>query len=278
MNMPKHLLRALCSLATIVVIVPALAQEAKYRLVSPPVIEKRLRLFAGNNAKRHDTLRSLFEQVGCADVKDVPVAKETIPNVVCVLKGETDRQIIVGAHFDMVDAGYGVVDNWSGASLLPSLFDSLRAHPRTHTIIFIGFSQEEKGLIGSADYAGKMTPEEIAKTDAMINMDTLGLGPTAVWGNRADKRLTKDILNVAATMDIKLRNINFETVGSTDSESFARKKIPALTVHSITPQTSKYLHTPDDKIEHIDIPEHYKTYKLMTKYLAYLDKVLGRRE
>ncbi len=276
--MHKHMLRAVGSLALIMIALPVVAQDVKYRFVPPVMVEKRLRMYEGNNAKRHETLRSLFEQAGCTDVKDAPVARENIPNVVCILKGETDRQIIVGAHFDMVDAGYGVVDNWSGASLLPSIFDGLRGHPRTHTFIFIGFSQEEKGLIGSADYANKMTPEEIAKTDAMINMDTLGLGPTAVWGNRADKRLTKDILNVAATMDMKLRNINFETVGSTDSESFARKKIPALTVHSITPQTSKYLHTPDDKIEHIDIPEHYKTYRLMTKYLAYLDKVLGQRE
>ncbi|HUQ49325.1 MAG TPA: M28 family peptidase [Terriglobales bacterium] len=256
----------------------ASAQEFKYRFVPPVVVEKRLRMFEGNNHKRHDTLKALFEQVGCTgeDLKDAPVKNETIPNVVCILKGASDRVIIVGAHFDMVDAGSGVVDNWSGASLLPSIYDGLKAHPRDHTFIFIGFTQEEKGLIGSEDYANKMTKEQIAKTDAMINMDTLGLGPTAVWGNRADKRLTKDILNVAATMEMKLRNINFETIGSTDSESFARKKIPVLTVHSITPQTDKYLHSPDDKIEHIDIPEHYKTYKLVTKFLAYIDKTIEK--
>lgn len=269
-------LRIICSFVVLFGALSAFCQEVKYRFVPPAVIEKRLRMFDGNNAKRQATLKSLFEQVGCGDVHDAPVAKETIPNVVCVLKGETDRVIIVGAHFDMVDAGDGVVDNWSGASLLPSIYDGLRAHPRKHTIIFIGFSQEEKGLIGSSDYADKMTKDEIARTDAMINMDTLGLGPTAVWGNRADKRLTNEILKVADTMGMKLRNVNFETVGSTDSESFARKKIPVLTVHSITSQTSKYLHTPDDQIEHVDLLEHYKTYKLMTKYIAYLDSVLGK--
>lgn len=261
-----------------VVLMTASADDFKYRFAPPAMIEKRLRMYEGNNAHRHDTLKKLFEESGCKgdDLKDAPVTKEPIPNVVCTLKGATDRMIIVGAHFDIVDAGYGVVDNWSGASLLPSLYDSLRAHPRDHTFVFIGFSQEEKGLIGSEDYANKMTKEDIERTDAMINMDTLGLGPTAVWANRADKRLTKDILNIAATMDMKLRNINFETVGSTDSESFARKKIAVLTVHSITPQTNKYLHSPDDKIDHIDLQEHYKTYKLMTKYLAYIDKVVEK--
>jgi Zn-dependent M28 family amino/carboxypeptidase len=237
-------------------------------------------MYQGKNEQRHDTLKALFEQVGCSgdNLKDAPVKHETIPNVICVLKGATDRVIIIGAHFDMVDAGSGVVDNWSGASLLPSIYDSLRANPRDHTLIFIGFSQEEKGLIGSADYANKMTKEDIAKTDAMINMDTVGLGPTAIWGNRADKRLTKEIITVASSMDIKLRNINFETIGSTDSESFAQKKIPALTFHSITRNTNKYLHTPDDKIDHMDVAEHYKTYKLVTKYIAYLDKTLGKPE
>ena len=81
--------------------------------------------------------------------------------------------IIVGAHFDKVPEGDGVVDNWSGASLLPSLFQSLKDEPHNHTFVFIGFTDEEKGLLGSSFYAGHMSKEEVAATDAMVNMDTL---------------------------------------------------------------------------------------------------------
>ena len=73
--------------------------------------------------------------------------------------------------------GDGVVDNWSGASLLPSLYQSLKTELRTHSYIFIGFAGEEGGEIGSRFYVQQMSKEEVAATDAMVNMDTLGLGP-----------------------------------------------------------------------------------------------------
>ena len=38
-----------------------------------------------------------------------------------------ERVIVLTSHNDKVDVGDGVVDNWSGASLLPSLFQSLAA-------------------------------------------------------------------------------------------------------------------------------------------------------
>ena len=44
--------------------------------------------------------------------------------------------------------GEGVVDNWNGASLLPSLFESLESQALRHTFRFIGFAEEETGLSG----------------------------------------------------------------------------------------------------------------------------------
>ncbi len=61
--------------------------------------------------------------------------------MICVLPGNSEKVIIVGAHFDHVSDGSGVVDNWSGASLLPSLYQALKDHPRKHTFIFIGFTR-----------------------------------------------------------------------------------------------------------------------------------------
>ena len=81
----------------------------------------------------------------------------------------------MGAHYDRVSAGNGVVDNWSGASLLPSLYEAVKGQPREHTYIFIGFTDEEKGLVGSRFYVRQMMKQQVAATDAMVNMDTLGL-------------------------------------------------------------------------------------------------------
>jgi hypothetical protein len=59
---------------------------------------------------------------------------------------------VFAARFDHVSEGDGVVDNWSGASILPSLYESVRIVPRKHTYIFIGFTDAEQGELGSYFY------------------------------------------------------------------------------------------------------------------------------
>jgi Zn-dependent M28 family amino/carboxypeptidase len=72
--------------------------------------------------------------------------------------------VIVEAHFDHVPAGDGVVDNWAGAALLPSIYEALKGEPRRHTYIFIGFTDEERGEVGSHYDARTMTAEQVAAT------------------------------------------------------------------------------------------------------------------
>ena len=38
----------------------------------------------------------------------------------------------MGGHFDLAEKGNGVVDNWSGSSLLPSLYQRLKSVSRRH--------------------------------------------------------------------------------------------------------------------------------------------------
>jgi putative aminopeptidase FrvX len=183
----------------------------------------------------------------------------------------------VGAHFDRVPESEGVADNWSGASLLPSFYEAVKIDPRRHTYVFIGFTDEEKGLVGSRFYARNMTPEQVSSTAAMINLDTLGLAPTEVWSSRADKRLMHALLTISDHLKLPLKGVNFENVGSTDSESFARKKIPRLTIHSLTQKSedARILHTSKDKLSAMNLDYYYETYHLVALYLAYLDYFLG---
>lgn len=103
------------------------------------------------------TLKQIFTEAGCDEshLSEQPVKGSKLPNVICVLPGSSDRVIIVGAHFDRVPDGDGVVDNWSGASLLPSLYEAVKLEPRKHTYIFVGFTDEEKGEVGSHFLRGK---------------------------------------------------------------------------------------------------------------------------
>src|SRR5271154_6779236 len=135
--------------------------QAHFRLQTRAIVEKRLKSFAADNQTREDIIRGWFAQSGCAkrNLSEQPVKFGLPPNVICVLPGETAAVIVVGAHTDkVVRAGDGVVDNWSGASLLPSLLFSLSSLKRHHTFVFIGFTGEEIGMVGSEYYVEDLAP------------------------------------------------------------------------------------------------------------------------
>ena len=146
--------------------------------------------------------------------------------------------------------------------------------PRKHTIIFIGFTDEEKGMVGSEFYANHMTKEERDRVDAMVNMDTLGLSPTKIWLSHSDKNLVNLAAKVAAAMKLPIAAVNFEQVGATDSDSFLNKKMPVITIHSVTQQNHHILHSTDDKLHSINMDDYFATYRLAAVYLAFLDTKL----
>ena len=166
------------------------------------------------------------------------------------------------------------MDNWSGASLLPSLYQALKIEPRRHTYIFIGFAEEEKGEIGSHFYAGRMTKEQVAATDAMVNMDTLGLSPTKVWSSHSDKYLAAALLALGQQFNQSVTGVNVEQIGSTDSEQFAARKIPSITIHSLTQQTwnARILHTSKDRMSAMNLDDYYQSYRLIAAYITFLDE------
>lgn len=254
----------------------AIADNIQYKPVSREVVEARLHRYGGDNKQREAALKQMFAEAGCdgEQESEQQVKGSKLPNVVCLLPGSSNKVIIVGAHFDRVSAGDGVVDNWSGASLLPSLYEAIKKQPHQHTYIFIGFTDEERGEIGSHFYAGQMTKEQVAATDAMVNMDTLGLAPTEVWASHSDKRLTGALVYVAKQLNIPVTGVNVEQVGSTDSEQFAARKIPSITIHSLTQEgwNAHILHTSKDKFSAMRLDEYFQTYLLLSAYIAFLDQ------
>jgi len=219
-------------------------------------------------------MRRLFDDAGCGGaLAEQPVSFVKAPNLICTLDGKSSSEIVVGAHFDLVEAGHGVVDNWTGASLLPSLYEGIVAVPRRHTYRFVAFTGEEKGLWGSQAYV-KQALKQHESIAAMVNMDTLGLAETEVWVSHADPKLLQLLLATAQATNLPVSGMNVDGVGSTDSESFRRKKIPAITIHSLTPQTLRLLHNPNDRIEAVDVDHYYRTYRLVQAYLALLDDKL----
>ena len=251
------------------------AQDAKlsFSIVRREIVEERLASPPHKNRKRGERLTSLFEEVGCADLAQQDVRGSKMDNVVCTLPGETSRVILAGAHYDHTGDGQGIVDNWSGASLLASLYQSLSTKPRAHTFIFVGFADEERGLRGSRHYVKTLSPEARDHLKAVVNLDCLGLDLPKVWVSRSDDRLVQWFVGMASEMSVHIEGVDIEQVGSTDSESFRRKKIPVITIHSATQRTLSVIHSRDDQLQAIDKDAYFETYKLLAAYLTLLDSV-----
>ena len=128
-------------------------------------------------------------------------------NVIAVLKGGSDREIIVGAHYDSVDVGRGYGDNASGVGLMLAIAERLRSSTPPFTIRFIAFGAEEIGLCGSLYYTANMSGGEIANTVGMIDLDTVVGGDMIyVYGGAEGQGWMRDqALAIARKRQIALR-------------------------------------------------------------------------
>jgi len=121
------------------------------------------------------------------DIKDVNVAVQAVlapkaknENLVGEVEGEvTDTYIVFTAHYDhlgmMGDRALfpGASDNASGMSMLLYLARYFAANPQHYSMLFIAFSGEEPGLLGSYYYiTHPETP--LMKIKFLTNIDIMG--------------------------------------------------------------------------------------------------------
>jgi hypothetical protein len=113
-------------------------------------------------------------------------------NVVAVLEGASPRLrgevVVIGAHYDHLGyGGFGAMDpdsdgrvhdgaddNASGVAALLEIARELHANPGARTIVFIAFSGEELGDLGSTYFVRHPLVEPVDSIYAMVNMDMVG--------------------------------------------------------------------------------------------------------
>jgi membrane-associated protease RseP (regulator of RpoE activity) len=184
-------------------------------------------------------------------------------NVIGVLPGHDpvlrNEAIIVGAHYDHLGLGgfgsldpdstgkvhNGADDNASGTAMLIEIAQRLAIAPPARTVVFIAFSGEELGLLGSAYYV-KQPVYPLSTTLAMINLDMVGRlrqKRLIVYGSRSAREFPKllDSLNWYAGFDLKARGDGY---GPSDQSSFYAAGRPVL--HFFTDLHEDYHRTTDD--------------------------------
>jgi len=97
-------------------------------------------------------------------------------NVILTLPGQSDKKMVVGAHYDGVFYP-GASDNASGMALLLESAQRMRDIEHYYTIVYVFFGAEEAGLYGAYYYAHSLTQEEHDTILFMVNADVLLEGP-----------------------------------------------------------------------------------------------------
>jgi putative aminopeptidase FrvX len=215
-------------------------------------------------------VKSLFERAGAPTPDLTMDTHKDVENLVVVKKGESAEKIVIGAHYDKVGDGCGALDNWSGLVTLSHLYRTVRDIPFKKTLVFVAFGKEEKGLVGSRAMVKAIGKEQVAEYCAMVNIDSLGLGPPQVADNMSSKPMGRLAAELAKEMEIPFGHASIRGANA-DSSSFVARKIPAVTIHGLNNDWSKVLHSKKDQASEVNATSVYLGYRLALAMVARLD-------
>lgn len=206
-------------------------------------------------------------------------------NVIAYLDNKAPTTVIIGAHYDHLGMGgqgslyregeaihNGADDNASGVAVLLKLAGELKDTNTNNNYLFIAFSGEEMGLLGS-NYFVKNPTIDLADVSYMMNMDMVGrlndentlavhgVGTSPVWKQA-----------LFANNDLGLNIAEHESgIGPSDHTSFYIMDIPVL--HFFTGQHSDY-HKPSDDADKLN----YTGMETISKYILNIISDLNDNE
>ena len=114
-------------------------------------------------------------------------------NVVLTLPGQSQRKIVVGAHYDSPPYP-SASDNASGTALLLESAQRMMELEHYYTIVYVFFGAEEVGLLGAYFYLESLTPRQLDNIVMMVNADVIIEGPYLVYGAGSAPELTYEFL------------------------------------------------------------------------------------
>lgn len=203
-------------------------------------------------------------------------------NVIGFIDNKASNTIVIGAHYDHLGLGgdgslhrgeaeihNGADDNASGTSVLINLASKLKGKNTNNNYLFIAFSGEEMGLLGS-NYFVKNPTIDTKAVSYMINMDMVGRlkedKTLAVYGVGTSPRFSQT-LN-ALKGDFKL--VEKESgVGPSDHTSFYLADIPVL--HFFTGQHEDY-HKPSDDFDKLNYEGMYAISDYIFSFISELNE------
>lgn len=233
------------------------------------------------NFKPRSQVITGWKAKGAASVVRV---RSDVANVIGILDGtgpKAEETIVIGAHYDHVGRGganslspgstdvhNGADDNASGTVALLELARRFTARPQKlpRRLMFIAFTAEELGLLGSAKYV-KEPIVPLDQTIAMFNMDMVGRlheDKLTIFGSGTSQRWEPELKALNEQAGFKL-TFKPEGFGPSDHSSFYGKKIPVL--HFFTNNHPDY-HRPTDDWEKLNIEGIERVVTMLEKLIV----------
>jgi hypothetical protein len=220
---------------------------------------------------------------------DAAPLKRPTANVVALVRGageHGDEHLIVGAHYDHLGWGgsdsltgekaihNGADDNASGTAALLELAQRCATGPKPRrTIVFVAFSGEELGLLGSQHYV-RNPRLPLDRCAAMLNLDMVGRSKAdycavgAVGSSPAFRGIVEQA-NAAGALGLKLEcSDGGMTRGSSDHQSFLDASVPSLFFFS---GLHEDYHKPGDDVDKLNADGAARITRLVDGVLASLD-------
>jgi pimeloyl-ACP methyl ester carboxylesterase len=198
-------------------------------------------------------------------------------NVYGRLAGESQREIVLGAHIDSSGPEIpGANDDVSGVAALIELARVYSQRPHHSTLVFVAFGGEESGLVGSKHFVEHYPLDNVA---LMLQLDmTSNDSPLMIWVDTKEHQTPKWLVSASidAFHSLGYRNIDYPThfqspnsaidgAGS-DHQPFMEKGIPAIAFVS---DVRFPIHTRHDSVENFEIDGLERSGKLL---MALIDK------
>jgi hypothetical protein len=220
---------------------------------------------------------------GASD-KDTAVKILNSKNIVGFLDNNSPNTLIIGAHYDHLGFGEdqnsleanpkgkihnGADDNASGVAGVIELARYFSNSKNKSNYLFLCFSGEELGLIGSKKFVDN-SDFEPSKINAMINMDMIGrlndsTKKLLVYGVGTSPSFVNTVENANTYFKLVLDSSG---VGPSDHTSFYLKNIPVL--HFFTGQHPDY-HKPSDDSEKINFVGEQKVLEYIIEIVKKID-------
>lgn len=182
--------------------------------------------FPGTDAALKDQIVIIgahFDHVGRSDRPDDPVEPDDPQDP------DDDKALEDTIYNGADDNGSGTVVVLEAVKALSLIKDQLK-----RTVVLIGFSGEEKGLIGSSFYV-KYPTFDLKKTVYMINLDMVGYlrsGNLSFLGGQSSSAAATKMREICKKYPSIKPNITSSAGGGSDHVPFVRNSVPAVFLHT----------------------------------------------